>query len=80
MKIKRVPDGNVVKTTIIISVAMNFLFFIYGVLEMYYINKADFTFGADKVLQVIIPLFLVGVVCSIIAFGIAWIINEKKVK
>ena len=77
MKIKRVPDGNVVKTTIIISVAMNFLFFIYGVLEMYYINKADFTFGADKVLQVIIPLFLVGAVCSIIAFGIAWIINEK---
>ena len=42
MKIKRVPDGNVVKTTIIISVAMNFLFFIYGVLEMYYINISSF--------------------------------------
>ena len=59
------------------AMALNFLFFIYGTLEMYFLNKADLLFGMVQVLKVVVPLFLMGFALAGAVFFVLWITNEK---
>lgn len=59
------------------AAALNFLFFIYGTLEMFFLNKRDMLFGVDQVLLVIVPLFLIGFFLAALVFFVLWMWNSK---
>ena len=62
---------------VLASVALNFLFFVYGVCEMYFLNKADMLFGITQVLKVVVPMFLIGTLLASLVLFVMWLINEK---
>lgn len=70
-------DKNVIQSILWIAVAMNFLFFVYGSLEMYFLNRVDLIFGVSQVLLTIILIFVIALVVTMLFFGALWLVNER---
>ncbi|MGN0514118.1 MAG: sulfatase-like hydrolase/transferase [Lachnospiraceae bacterium] len=70
-------DKNILITGIWMSAAMNFLFFLYGSLEMFFLNRVDLMFSVGQVLLVIVPCFIGGFILSVLTFGIIWLISDR---
>ncbi|MDD6571600.1 MAG: sulfatase-like hydrolase/transferase [Thermoflexaceae bacterium] len=70
-------DKNILIPGIFLAIALNFLFFLYAPLEMYFINKVDMLFGMIQVLKVVCPLFLMGFLLAGLTLFVLWIIGER---
>ncbi len=75
--VEKFKGKNVLLAGVLASVALNFLFFVYGVCEMYFLNKADMLFGITQVLKVVMPMFLIGTLLASLVLFVMWLINEK---
>ncbi len=64
-------------TGAILVFAINFLFFLYAPMEMFFLNKKDLFLDTWQIVGIVMPLFVVGTGIGVLILFVLNVINEK---